>query len=360
MASYYVYVGAITGQGKAEGISVFRLDGDDGALVHVQTVGDLQNPSFLALHPKRPFLYAVTRSSIGGGQQQGNVVAFAIDEGTGALRRLNQEPSGGVSPAYVHVEQEGRYVLAANYGSGHVAALPIGEDGTVGPATSVVQQEGRGPVVRRQEGPHAHMITTDPSGTFALACDLGADRVTVYRLDREKGQLVLADLPYAQLNSGAGPRHLSFHPSGRFAYVIDELDSTMTAFAFDVERGTMTAIHTASTLPDGWTGTNHPSQIVVHPSGRFVYGSNRGHDSIVIFAIDQETGKLRLVGHESTQGKVPRNFNVDPTGALLLAANQDTNTIVAFRIDQQSGKLTATGAITPTPAPVCIQFRPVG
>ena len=353
----FVYVGTFTGPGWAEGISVFRMDPAAGALAHEQTVAGVENPSFLALHPTQRFLYAVSEMSDAERRSGGSVVAFAIDLATGHLTILNRQPSGGAGPCHVSVDPAGRYALVANYGSGHVAALPIQHDGRLGAPTDVVEHTGRGPIPRRQEGPHAHFIATAPAGTFVLATDLGIDRVMVYRLDAAAGKLVPNDLPFAQERSGAGPRHLAFHPSARFVYVLNEIDSTLSAFAYDAARGALRIVQTASTLPADFTGPNSTAQVVVHPTGRFAYASNRGHDSIVIFAIDQDTGRLTYVGHEPTRGRTPRNFNVDPTGTFLLAANQNSNTIVTFRIDHQTGRLAAAGPVAETPAPVCIELR---
>ncbi len=352
----FVYVGTFTGSTGSRGIYIYRLDTTTGALAHLQTAANLLSPSWLALHPQGRFLYAVERQWTPERSDVGAVSAFSVDGATGALTPLNRQPSGGVSPAYVSVHPSGRYALAAHYGSGQVAALPIGSDGRLGAASDVVQHAGQGPDAGRQEGPHAHFVTTDPSGRYVLACDLGIDRIVIYQLDLESGKLVANSLPYAQVSSGAGPRHLAFHPSGGYVYVINELDSTLSAFTFDASRGALQIVQTVSTLPGDFTGTSHTAQVVVHPSGRFVYGSNRGHDSIVIFAIDQATGKLTQVGHEPSGGKTPRNFNIDPTGAFLLAANQNSNTIVTFRIDQGTGRLAATGQVTESPTPVCIQF----
>ncbi|MBI3971801.1 MAG: lactonase family protein, partial [Chloroflexi bacterium] len=232
----FVFVGAYTGPGKADGISVFRMDSVSGALEHVQTVTGVENPTFLALHPKQPYLYAVNEVSSFDGRPGGGVSAFAVDRSFGELTPLNRQSSGGSGPCYVSVEREGRYVLAANYGSGHVSVLPIEADGRLGEATDVVLHEGKGPNPRRQQGPHAHFIGPDLSGVFVLSCDLGIDRVMVYRLDRTTGRLVPNDVPYAQVSSGAGCRHLSFHPSNRFVYVNNEIDSTLSAFAFDAAR----------------------------------------------------------------------------------------------------------------------------
>jgi 6-phosphogluconolactonase len=353
----FVYVGAYTGPGRAEGITVYRMEPGSGALTHVQTVGGIDNPSFLALDPGQRFLYAVSEVQDPGGRTGGAVSAFAVDPATGQLSFLNRQPSHGAGPCHVSVHQSGKYAFVANYGSGHVAALPIGDDGRLGEATAVVEHAGTGPIPRRQAGPHAHFISPDPTGALVLANDLGTDRVMVYRLDRAAGALVPNELPFAQERSGAGPRHLAFHPNGRFVFVLNEIDSTLSAFAYDAERGALRIVQTASTLPEDFSGSNSTAQVVMHPSGRFIYGSNRGHDSIVIFGVDGETGRMTYVGHEPTQGKTPRNFNLDPSGTLLLAANQNTHTIVAFRIDQDSGRLTATGQVTETPSPVCIVFR---
>jgi 6-phosphogluconolactonase len=246
-------------------------------------------------------------------------------------------------------------VLVANYGGGSVAVLPIQEDGQLGAATDVVQHVGSSIHPTRQQEPHAHSITLDPTNRYALACDLGLDQVLIYRFDSAAGKLAPNDPPGAPLRPGAGPRHLAFHPSGRYVYVINELDSTLTVFAWDETRGTLREIHTMPTLPEDFAGKNTCADLHVAPSGRFVYGSNRGHDSIVIFAINAQTGELSYVGHESTRGQTPRNFAIDPTGTFLLAANQRSDTIVSFRINQETGKLTPTGQVTRVPTPVCIK-----
>lgn len=352
-----VYVGTYTGPGRGEGIYVYRLDPANGALAHVQTVSDLNSPTFLALHPRLPFLYAVERQMAGGDANVGAVAALAIDPGSGALTLVNRQASGGASPCYVSVRPGGGQAFVANYASGHVASLPIEGDGRLGAASSVFHHQGSGPDPKRQAGPHAHCIAPDPAGGYALACDLGIDKVMVYRAGAADGGMVPNSPPHGALPPGAGPRHLAFHPSGRYVYVINELDSTLSAFAYDAGRGALELMQTVTTLPAGFSGTNHPAQVIVHPAGRFVYGSNRGHDSIAIFAVDAATGQVTAVGHESTQGRNPRNFNVDPSGTLLLAANQDTDNVVAFRIDAEAGSLTPTGQSTETPAPVCVVFR---
>jgi 6-phosphogluconolactonase len=246
-------------------------------------------------------------------------------------------------------------VFAANFQSGHVAALPIAPDGSVGAATSVVQHEGRGPLPN-QAGPHAHFVTSDPAGAFVLACDLGVDKVFVYRLDG--GRLVPNDPPHAALPPGSGPRHLAFHPNGRLVYVINQIASTLTVCAYDAPRGALDPLQTLSTLAGGYAGQHSAAHVLVHPSGRFVYGSNRGPDTVAVFAVDAASGRLRLVQHVATQGKSPRNFAIDPSGTLLLAANEQSDVIVAFRIDPDTGRLAPTGATTPAPSPTCIVFAP--
>ena len=354
-----VYVGTNTGESKAQGIGVFAMDEASGALSHLQTV-EAENPTFLCVHPSGKYLYAATRGRAGGEHVRSFIEAFAIDATSKRLTPLNRQGSGGQSPAHVSVHPRGTVVFAANFGSGHVASLPVRDDGSLGEAASVILHEGGSVGARRQEGPHAHFIHADPSGGRALACDLGCDRVFVYRVDPERATLIPNEVPYAQLSSGAGPRHLAFHPKGHLVFVINQLDSTLSSFAYDGERGALEIRDTHSTIPDGYAAENNTAQVVAHPNGKFVYGSNRGHDSIALFGIDEERGKLRPLGHESTQGRSPRNFNLDPTGRLLLAANELSHTIVPFRVDGETGKLTATGAITETRAPTCIQFLAAG
>jgi len=360
-AAILAYVGTYTrtqgqAQGESDGIYVYRMDPDSGALTLAHTASGVVNPSFLALDPRQRHLYAVSEVQETGGQAGGAVSAFAVDPATGALTYLNQQPSHGTDPCHLTVDRTGRFVLVANYSSGSAAIFPIQADGRLGPATDVVQHAGSSVNPRRQQGPHAHSINVDPANRFALVADLGLDKVLVYRLDLDRGKLIPNDEPSAPLRPGAGPRHLAFHPSARYAYVINELDSTLTTFAYDETRGTLREIQSVSTLPEGFAGTNYPADVHVSPSGRFVYGSNRGHDSIVAFAVDAETGRLTCVGHEPTQGQVPRNFALDPTGTYLLAANQRTDTVVTFRIDQRTGMPVPTGHVAAVPRPVCVKI----
>jgi len=341
-----MYIGTYT-RGKSEGI-YYRSNPETGALAYVGATGGVQNPSFVALHPNGRFLYSVSEVGEANGRSGGAVTSFALDPASGALTILNQQSSGGKGPCHVAVDRTGRYVFTANYVSGSAAMLPIQGDGSLGPACDFHQHAGSSVNPRRQQEPHAHSANLAPDNRFVFIADLGLDRVMAYN-----------DPPWATLHGGAGPRHMAFHPSGRYAYVINELDSTLTVFAYDPERGALAEIQTITTLPDGFEGASYPADVHVTTDGRFLYGSNRGHDSIVAYAVDVATGRLSLLGHASTGGKNPRNFNIDPSGRWLYVANQDTNNVVTYRIDGESGALTPTGEQIEVPIPVCIQFLPV-
>jgi len=351
-----VYVGTYTRGGESQGIYACELDLSTGALTNLRVATETVNPSFLAIHPNRKFLYSVSEVETSDGKRGGGVAAFEIDASNGALRLLNKQSSGGAGPCHLVTDQQGKCVLVANYGAGSVASLPIGNDGRLSEAASVILHAGSSVNPRRQTAPHAHSINVDASNRFAFAADLGTDKIMIYRLDSQAGTLQDNDPAFATLNPGAGPRHFAFHPSGKFAYAINELQSTVTAFGFDPQRGALERIETVSTLPTDFSGSNTTAEVQVHPSGKFLYGSNRGHDSLAIFAIDAETGKLTPQGHESTQGETPRNFGVDPTGNFVLAANQKTSTVVVFRVDPGSGRLSPAGQSIEVPSPVCVKF----
>jgi 6-phosphogluconolactonase len=357
----FVYVGALTAGNlageHAEGISVFEMDTTSGSLALVQTVADLHNPSFLAIHPELPVLYAGERQTtvFGPGEAlAGSITSFTI-AADGRLSLLNRQPSGGA--AHVSVHPTGRYVFAAVPRSHCVMAFPVETDGRVAPASGIVQHQGRGVNPSTWEAPFPHSVFPDISGTRVLACDMGLDRVMLYDFYSETGRLQPSTHPFAQLSSGAGPRHLSLHPSNRFVYTVNELSSTISAFAYDAESSVMRILATLSTVPEGYTGRNSGAQIVVHPSGRFVYSSNRGNNSIATFTIDSDSGRPRLAGWEPSQGETPRNFNIDPSGRFMLVANQKSGDIVSFRIDPDSGKLSPTGHSVKSPSPVCVMFR---
>ena len=349
-----VYFGTYTNE-TTKGIYLSTLDTATGKLSPAELAGEVKNPSFVSIHPSRKFLYAVSEISDFDGKRVGGVSAFQIDGATGRLKLLNQQSSVGAGPCHLVVDAAGKNVLAANYGGGSVCVLPIGEDGKLSPASSSIQHQGSSVNKQRQEAPHAHSINLDPANRFAFAADLGLDKVLIYKFDGGKGMLTANDPPAGIVAPGSGPRHFAFHPSGKYAFVNNEMTSSVTAFAYDPAQGSLTDIHTLSTLPEPTPG-NSTAETVVHPSGKFVYVSNRGHDSLAMFQCDEATGKLTPIGHQSTGGKTPRNFNIDPTGRYVLAANQSTNNVVVLKIDLNSGKLTPTGNSIDVGSPVCVRF----
>lgn len=345
-----VYFGTYTGGDSSKGIYHSTLDLESGKLSDPALAAEARNPSFLEIHPTGKFLYAVSES---GGA--GSVSAYAINE-DGSLTFLNQQPSGGSGPCHVNIDHAGRNVLVANYGSGSASVIPIKSDGSLAEPTGFVQHTGSGPNPKRQQGPHAHSINVSPDDRFAFVADLGIDKIMIYKLDTEKGTITPNDPPFAKLKPGAGPRHFAFAPGGRHAYVINELDCTITAFVYDSASGALTEIQTVPTLPETFDGSNTCAEVRVHPTGRFLYGSNRGHDSIAVYQINRRKGTLTLVEHETADIKTPRNFNVDPTGNFCLVANQGSDTVVVFRINPKTGALEPTGHRTTIEKPVCIRF----
>jgi 6-phosphogluconolactonase len=352
-----LYVGTYTEGGRPEGIYLIRMDRRSGKLRRVGSVNAGANPSFLAIHPNGRVLYAVNEVEKLNGRATGAVSAFAIASDTGALTRRNEQPSEGGAPCYVSVDRSGRVVLVANYVGGNVALLPIQADGTLAPATQLVQHKGKGPNAARQDAAHAHCIVADPSNRFVLAADLGVDRVFVYRLDLDGKSLRHVEGGDAVMRPGAGPRHIAFHPTLPLVFVANELDSTVTTLRFDAERGALSPLDTRSTVPAGWTGTNYPADIHVASSGRTLYVSNRGHNSLAVFSVAKSTGALALNQVVSTDGDWPRNFTLDPTGRWMLVANQRSDSIVVFRRDRASGRLTPTRQRIALPSPVCLRFR---
>jgi 6-phosphogluconolactonase len=353
--AFRVYIGTYTGP-QSKGIYTARLDLASGALTDVEVAAEETNPSFLAIHPSGKFVYAVGEiaNANPGGKPAGAVHAYAVQP-DGKLKRLNVESSQGAGPCHIVVDKSGKFALVANYGGGSVASLPILEDGTLGSAVSAIQHEGSSVNPQRQKEPHAHSINVDPSNHYVFAADLGLDKVLIYRLDGH-GKLTPNEPPYAKVAPGAGPRHFAFHPSGKFAWVINELGNTVTGFSFDANKGSLTEIESMTTLPKDVTDKSYTAEVVVHPSGKFLYGSNRGHDSLAIFKIDQDTGKLTPAGHQPTGGKTPRNFAIEPTGQYLLAENQASGTTVVFRIDGNTGALKQVGEPVAVPSPVCVRF----
>ena len=352
-----VYIGTYTG-GKSKGIYVSRFDAATGRLTAPELAVATPSPSFLALHPNGRFLYAAGESTRLEGKPVGAVSAFRRDEQTGQLTLLNQQSAGGSGPCHVAVDPTGKCVLVANYGDGSIAALAIRADGTVAEPATVIKHEGSSVNRERQAGPHAHFIIPDPGNRFALTCDLGLDQVLVYRLDAAKAGLTANDPPHAAVKAGSGPRHLAFHPSGRFVFLLNEMSATLISFAYDAGRGTLRELQTVSMLPENYAGFKSGAEVQVNPSGKFVYGSNRGDDSIAVFGFDEASGKLTFVQRQPTQGKTPRHFALDPSGQWLLAENQDSDSIVVFRVDAKTGRLSPTGQSVSVGAPVCAVFAP--
>ena len=344
-----LYVGTYTERTRSEGIYLVRMDRRSGELWRVGSLDAGPNPSFLTIHPNARVLYAVNELD------NGAVSAFAIEKGIDGLTKLNEQPSEGGAPCYVSVDKSGRALLVANYTGGSVALLPIEANGALAPG-QMVQHTEKGPNAERQEAPHAHCILPDPSNRFALAADLGADRVFLYRLDLEGKSLRHVEGGDAVMRPGAGPRHIAFHPTLPLVFVANELDSTVAKLRFDSARGTLSPQGTLSTVPAGWTGTNYPADIHVAANGRTLYVSNRGHNSIAVFSVAQSTGALALEQVVSTEGDWPRNFSLDPTGRWLLVANQRSDSVVVFGRDPENGRLTPTRQRIAIPSPVCVRF----
>lgn len=352
--SRFFYVGTYTQTGTSDGIYLCLMSPLTGELTIKNSFKSV-NPSFLITDRLRTRLYAVNEVGDFLGKASGGVSAFAIDRPNLNLRLLNEQATQGADPCHLTLDRRGKTLLVANYTGGSITAFPVRSDGTIGMATEVKQHEGSS-IKEQQKGPHAHCIILDKSGRYALAADLGIDKVMIYRFDPVTGKLIPGKPASAELQQGAGPRHLTLHPNGKYLYVINELDSTMTAFAYNGLNGTLTHIETISTLPSDFSGVSYCADVHVSRSGKFLYGSNRGHNSIVVFEINQRTGKLKLLEHVSTEGNWPRNFTIDPSGQFLLVANQRSDNIVTFAIDPVTGRLKSTGHVAQIPVPVCIRF----
>jgi 6-phosphogluconolactonase len=357
---YVVYVGTYTNKTASKGIYAYRFDPGTGKLSSLGLAAESQDPSFVAVHPSGKYLYAVNEIDTFQGQKSGAVSAFSIDLKTAKLTLLNQVPSKGAGPCHVSVDKSGKFVLVANYDGGSVAVFPVREDGSLGSASAFVEHSGSSVNKERQEGPHAHWFSASPDNHFALAADLGLDEILIYRFNAAKGMLAPNDPPYAKVNPGAGPRHIAFHPNGKFAYVLTEMGDSVTAFAYKAGNGSLLPLQTVSALSmlhKDYKGPKEAAEIAVHPNGKFLYASNRGGiDTISVFSIDAAKGTLQLKDEYPTMGKTPRNCAIDPTGKFLLAANQESNNIVVFRIDATTGALSPTGDPVEVPAPVCIMF----
>lgn len=356
---WLAYFGTYTGK-KSKGIYVARFNPATGKLSAPELAGEAISPSFLAVHPKGKWLYAVNEIDNFTGKKSGGVSGFAIDAKSGKLSPINQQSTVGGGPCHVSLDASGRVVLVANYGGGSVASYRVDKKGFLSSDVSFIQHQGSGVNRGRQEAPHGHAIVTDPGNKFALACDLGLDKVLIYKLDAKKGSLTPNDPPFGRVAQGSGPRHIAFHPSGKFAWVINEMVCTVTSFSFDPKRGELKELQTISSLPADtkMIPSYNTAEILAHPSGKFVYGSNRGHDTLAVYAVDQKLGTLRMMQNVSTQGKTPRSFGIDPSGRWLLAANQSSDTVVVFAIDPATGKLKPTGQSIEVGSPVSVVFAP--
>jgi 6-phosphogluconolactonase len=346
-----VYVGSYAKAGDP-GIHHFKLDLSKGELSPAGGTAGVTNPSFVAISPDKKFLYAIGET---GGKKGGAVVSFSIDEKSGALKQLSESNSGGSGPCFITADHSGHVVLVANYGGGSVASLPVNPDGQLREPASFIQHTGSSVNKGRQSEPHAHSINVSPDNRFAFAADLGLDKILIYKLDPDQGRLMPNDPAFVEIPPGSGPRHFAFHPSAKYAYVCGEMTSTVHAMTYDADRGALKVIQSLSTLPEPVKG-NSTAETQVHPNGKFVYVSNRGHNSIAVFSVDEASGKLTAVGHTPTGGKTPRNFGIDPTGKFLIAANQDSNNVVVFKIDEKTGLPQPTGHEVSVPKPVCVKF----
>ncbi len=348
--SLWLYIGAYTGE-KNKGITVSQFDLGSGAITEMTLAAESRNPSFLELHPTGKWLYAICEVANFEGQRAGALCAYSIDRATGKLTLLNQVSTKGSGPCHVNLDHTGKVAMIANYGSGSVASYRIEADGKVSQAVSFIQHEGKGPNPKRQEGPHGHSINPTPDNRFAVACDLGLDEVRIYALNTATAEMTFHKA--AKLAPGSGPRHFAWHPSGKYGYAVNELASTVTAFSY--AAGDLKETQTISTLPEGFKGENWPAEIRVHPTGKWVYASNRGEDTIAAFRVEAKTGKLTRMENTPTQGKNPRNFHIEASGRWMVAANQSTNNVIVFEIDQKTGALKTTGKGMTVGQPVCLR-----
>jgi 6-phosphogluconolactonase len=360
-AKMWVYVGTYTNGSKSKGIYRVEYDPATGALANPIVAATTVDPSFLAIHPNAKFLYACNEvSDFDKKKNNGAIAAFAIDGKTGKLDLLNQQPTDGAAPCHLVCDKAGKHVLGANYTGGSACVYEILEDGKLGKRTAFVQHEGSGPDKSRQEKPHAHSINLDKANRFAFVADLGLDKVMIYQFDPKKGTLTANDPPSATVPPKGGPRHFAFHPSGKFAYTNNEMGLAVTAMTYDADKGTLTPVQTITTLPKGESKKGaSTAEVQVHPSGQYVYVSNRGHNSIAIFGVEADSGKLVVIGHQDKGIKTPRNFCIDPAGKFLVVANQDGDSLVVFRIDEKSGELQPTEHRIDVPRPVCVRFYTV-
>lgn len=357
-----VYVGTFTGTpANSKGIYLFSLSSADNELkmAPLGVAAETASPSFLALDAKRHLLFCANEIDTFEGKPNGAVTAFSIDPVTGKLKFINQQPSMGTHPCHIVLDKTGKNVIVANYNSGSVAVLPVAADGQIGEATCVIEDTGSSVNPTRQAGPHAHCITLSPDNRFAFVCDLGIDKVLMYKFDAEHGKLIPNDPPFTSTLPGSGPRHMTFSPNGKFAYLICEMASTVTAFAYDAKAGTLKELQTVSCLPASFQGMNTAAEIAVDPSGKYLFASNRGDNSVAQFQMNRKRGTLTWMGTQSTGGKTPRFFAIEPSGKNLVICNQDSDTVLASQMDS-AGKLGPAALLANVPAPVCVVFLPAG
>jgi 6-phosphogluconolactonase len=350
-----VFIGTYTG-GPSKGIYAYEFNTTTGSLKQMGLAAETESPSFLAIHPNSQFLFAVNELDNFNGEKAGAVTGFKIDPANPTkLTKINTVGSKGAHPCHIIVDKGGKHVLVANYTGGNVAVFPIDAEGKLGKESAFIQHKGSSVDQSRQKEAHAHSINLDSAERFAFVADLGMDKVMTYKYDKAAGTLTESPV-FAAIKPGGGPRHFAFSPDGKRAYVNHEMTGHITGFNYDADDGTLTPIQTISTLPSGNpVPGNSTAEILVHPSGKFVYCSNRGHNSIAVYTVASD-GKLAYVENESTRGKTPRNFNIDPTGKFLIAANQDSDSLAVFKIDQSSGHLESVGDVVSAPKPVCVKF----
>lgn len=357
--NFLVYFGTNTNaKNGSKGIYVARFNSASGELTQPQLAAEAGNPGFVAIHPTKKYLYASSDIKTADGKPGGGISAYSIDKKQGKLTLINQASAVGQGPCHVNVDQTGKLATIANYNSGSIASYAIKDDGSVSEAVSFFQHEGTGADPKRQAGPHAHSVNFSPDNRFAFACDLGLDKVLIYKIDPATGKMTPNEPAFGKTPAGGGPRHLAFHPSGKYVFVNNEMGMSETVFAYDAEKGALTEIETVSTLPEADRGKKGLStaETVAHPNGKVVYVSNRTHDTIAVFACDPATGKLTLLQNVPVEGEIPRNICLDPSGKWLIAAHQNSGTAAIFKVDQDSGRLTFTGNKVQVPGSICVRF----
>lgn len=351
---HYLLVGTYT-SGKSEGVYVYKFNSQNGDFSYVSTAKNVSNPSYLVVSPDEKHVFAVNENH-NNEQNGGEITSFSFDKKTGQLTQLNKQPSAGNDPCYISVDKSGKFVIAGNYSSGTASVLPVKKDGSLDAPVSVVQHEGSGVNSERQEGPHVHCTVLSKDNNYVFITDLGIDKIMIYSFDSKKGKLSPAPTPYIETEPGTGPRHFEFHPNNKFAYLLEELSGGISVYAYK-GKGQLDLLQNISALPPDYIGPVGSADIHVSTDGKFLYASNRGEsNTIAIFSINQQNGELTLVGHQSTMGKTPRNFNFDPSGNFLLAANQNSDNIVIFKRDKATGLLTDTGKRIEVGKPVCIKW----